>query len=152
MVRAVVQRVKRARVLVAGAVVGSIGEGLLVLVAASHDDTEKDARAIAEKVAGLRIFSDEDSHMNRSVTDVSGEVMVVSQFTLYGDVARGRRPSFTGAARPDQAQPLIELVASSLEERKLGVARGNFGAKMEVELVNDGPVTILVETLHGRFL
>jgi D-tyrosyl-tRNA(Tyr) deacylase len=152
MVRAVVQRVKRARVLVAGAVVGSIGQGLLVLVAASHDDTEKDARAIAEKVAGLRIFGDEDDHMNRSVTDVSGEVLVISQFTLYGDVSRGRRPSFTGAARPDQAQPLIELVASSLEERRLPVARGSFGATMEVELVNEGPVTILVETLDGRVL
>lgn len=152
MMRAVVQRVKRARVLVAGAVVGSIGQGLLVLVAASHDDTEKDARAIAEKVAGLRIFGDEDDHMNRSVTDVSGEVLVISQFTLYGDVSRGRRPSFTGAARPDQAQPLIELVASSLEERRLPVARGSFGAKMEVELVNEGPVTILVETLDGRVL
>lgn len=152
MVRAVVQRVKRARVLAAGAAVGSIGEGLLVLVATTHDDTEKDARALAHKIAGLRIFGDEDDHMNRSVTDVSGEVMVVSQFTLYGDVARGRRPSFSGAAPPDKAQPLIELVASALEEHGLPVARGSFGAKMEIELVNEGPVTILLETLHGRIL
>lgn len=152
MVRAVVQRVKRARVLVEGVAVGSIAQGLLVLVAASPDDTEKDARVLAEKIAGLRIFGDENDHMNRSVIDVSGEVMVVSQFTLYGDVARGRRPSFTGAAAPEQAQPLIELFASSLEERSLPVARGSFGAKMEVELVNQGPVTILIETRGGRFV
>ncbi|HJU82026.1 MAG TPA: D-aminoacyl-tRNA deacylase [Acidimicrobiia bacterium] len=150
--RAVVQRVKRARVLVEGAAVGSITQGLLVLVAASPDDTEKDARALAQKIAGLRIFGDENDHMNRSVTDVSGEVMVVSQFTLYGDVARGRRPSFTGSAAPEQAQPLIELFASCLEERSLPVARGSFGAKMEVELVNQGPVTILIETRGGRFV
>jgi D-tyrosyl-tRNA(Tyr) deacylase len=90
--------------------------------------------------------------MNRSVTDVSGEVLVVSQFTLYGDVARGRRPSFTGAAAPDHAQPLIELVASTLEDRSLAVARGSFGAQMQVELVNEGPVTILIETRGGRFV
>jgi D-tyrosyl-tRNA(Tyr) deacylase len=152
MVRAVVQRVKRARVLVEGVEVGSIGEGLLVLVAATHDDTDKDAGALAQKIAGLRIFGDEDDHMNRSVTDVSGEVLVVSQFTLYGDVARGRRPSFTGAAAPDHAQPLIELVASTLEHRSLAVARGSFGAQMQVELVNEGPVTILIETRGGRFV
>lgn len=152
MVRAVVQRVKRARVLVEGVEVGSIGEGLLVLVAATHDDTDKDAGALAQKIAGLRIFGDEDDHMNRSVTDVSGEVLVVSQFTLYGDVARGRRPSFTGAAAPDHAQPLIELVASTLEDRSLAVARGSFGAQMQVELVNEGPVTILIETRGGRFV
>ena len=131
---------------------GSIDQGLLVLVGASPDDTEQDARALAEKIAGLRIFGDENDHMNRSVTDVSGEVMVVSQFTLYGDVARGRRPSFTGAAAPEHAEPLIELFASSLEERNLPVARGSFGAKMEVELVNQGPVTILIETRGGRFV
>ncbi|HJU51719.1 MAG TPA: D-aminoacyl-tRNA deacylase [Acidimicrobiia bacterium] len=150
--RAVVQRVKHAKVTVEGAVVGSIGEGLLVLVAATHDDTGKDARAIAEKVAGLRVFSDDNGQMNLSLADVSGGVMVISQFTLYGAVARGRRPSFTAAAPADHAQPLIELVATSLAERGLPVARGSFGAKMDVELVNEGPVTIFIETLHGRVL
>ena len=149
--RAVVQRVKHARVLVDEDVVGSIGEGLLVLVGATHSDTDQDARALAEKIAGLRVFADDEGHLNLSVADISGEILVVSQFTLYGDVIRGRRPSFTDAAAPDVAEPLIELVASSLEKQGLGVARGRFRAKMDVELLNRGPVTILIETRGGRF-
>lgn len=147
-----IQRVNQARVAVEGAVVGSIGEGLLVLVGATHTDSEMDARAVAEKIAGLRIFSDDEGQMNLSVTDISGEVMVISQFTVYGAVSRGRRPSFTAAAAPGVAEPLIELVATSLERRGLSVARGRFGAKMEVDLTNDGPVTILLETVGGRVL
>ncbi|MGH8957097.1 MAG: D-aminoacyl-tRNA deacylase [Acidimicrobiia bacterium] len=150
--RAVVQRVNRARVLVDGAAVGSIAQGLLVLAGATHDDSERDARALAEKIAGLRIFSDDEGQMNLSVTDISGKVLVVSQFTVYGNVARGRRPSFTAAAAPNVAEPLIELVARSLEDLGLVVSRGRFGAKMEVELVNHGPVTILLETRGGRLV
>ncbi|MGH8924909.1 MAG: D-aminoacyl-tRNA deacylase [Acidimicrobiia bacterium] len=150
--RAVIQRVSRASVRVASEVVGSIGGGLLVLVGATHDDTERDARALAVKVAGLRIFSDDQGHMNLSVMDISGEVMVVSQFTLYGDVGRGRRPSFTEAAAPSLAERLIEVMARSLETSGLAVSRGRFGAMMEVELVNHGPVTILLETRGGRFV
>jgi D-tyrosyl-tRNA(Tyr) deacylase len=124
----------------------------LVLVGATHADSEMDARAVAEKIAGLRIFSDEEGLMNLSVTDISGEVMVISQFTVYGSVSRGRRPSFTAAAAPGVAEPLIEMVATSLEAKGLAIARGRFGAKMEVALLNDGPVTILVETAGGRFV
>jgi D-tyrosyl-tRNA(Tyr) deacylase len=149
--RAVVQRVSRAEVFVAGESVSSIRRGLLVLVGATHNDSERDARALAEKIAGLRIFGDEQGQMNRSVIDVQGEVSVVSQFTLYGDVARGRRPSFTAAASPGLARPLIESMAKMLEEAGVVVARGRFGEMMEVELVNDGPVTILLETSEGRF-
>lgn len=147
-----IQRVTRASVGVDGAVVGSIGKGLLVLVGATHGDTELDAKAVAEKIAGLRIFTDDEGLMNLSVTDISGEVMVISQFTVYGAVSRGRRPSFTAAAAPGVAEPLIELVATSLESKGLAVSRGRFGAKMEVDLLNDGPVTLLVETVGGRFV
>ena len=150
--RAVIQRVNRASVGIDGVVLGSISRGLLVLVGATHGDSEIDARAVAEKIAGLRIFSDEEGLMNLSVTDISGEVMVISQFTVYGAVSRGRRPSFTAAAAPGVAEPLIEMVATSLESNGLAVSRGRFGAKMEVALLNDGPVTILVETVGGRFV
>ncbi|HEY3427696.1 MAG TPA: D-aminoacyl-tRNA deacylase [Acidimicrobiia bacterium] len=150
--RAVIQRVNRASVEVDGAVLGSISRGLLALVGATHLDSEMDARAVAEKIAGLRIFTDEKGLMNLSVTDISGEVMVISQFTVYGAVSRGRRPSFTAAAAPGVAEPLIEMVATSLESKGLAVSRGRFGAKMEVALLNDGPVTILVETVGGRFV
>jgi D-tyrosyl-tRNA(Tyr) deacylase len=150
--RAVIQRVNRASVAVDGAVVGSIGKGLLVLVGVTHGDSEMDAKAVAEKIAGLRVFIDEEGLMNLSVTDISGEVMVISQFTVYGAVSRGRRPSFTAAAAPGVAEPLIELVAKLLESKGLAVSRGRFGAKMEVDLLNDGPVTLLVETVGGRFV
>lgn len=149
--RALIQRVSRASVRVDQETVGSITSGLVVLVAVTHDDSDRDARALAQKLAGLRIFPDANGQMNLSVTDVGGEVLVVSQFTLYADVARGRRPSFTAAAAPDLAETLVEAMAKELDDRGLVVARGRFGAMMEVELINQGPVTILLETRGGRF-
>lgn len=150
--RAVVQRVSSARVAVDGETVGEIAGGLLALVGATHEDTLKDARALAQKIAGLRIFSDSEGKMNLSVTDTGGAALVVSQFTLYGDVRKGRRPSFVKAARPGPAQRLVDEVAAELRGRGVPVATGRFGAMMEVSLTNDGPVTILVETNHGRIV
>ena len=144
--RAVVQRVRRARVQVAGDTVGEIGAGLCVLVGVTHGDEPGSAERMAAKVAGLRIFDDEAGTMNLSVEDAGGAVLVVSQFTLYGDTARGRRPSWSAAAPPARAEPLVDAVAAALRSRGLEVATGRFGAEMEVELVNDGPVTVLVET------
>ncbi len=144
--RAVVQRVLRAGVRVGDEVVGEIGPGLVVLVGVYVDDAQKDGEALADKVANLRIFADDGGKMNRSVLDVAGEVLVVSQFTLYGDTRKGRRPSFVEAAAPEVAEPLVQAVASRLNELGLGTAAGRFGAHMEVELTNDGPVTILIET------
>lgn len=151
-VRAVVQRVRFARVEVAGEVVGEIGPGLAVLIGVTQTDTPADARALAAKLAGLRVFADEAGGMNRSVEDVGGAVLVVSQFTLYADARRGRRPSFTAAAGPDVAEPLVEEVVRLLRAEALEVATGRFGARMTVELVNDGPVTILLETKSGRLV
>lgn len=148
--RAVVQRVSSAQVAVDGEVVGKITRGLLVLVAASHDDTAADARAVAAKVAGLRILADHVGKMNLSLVDTGGEALVVSQFTLYGDVRKGRRPSFVKAARPDQAQALVDEVVAELRRKGVPVATGRFGAMMEVSLINDGPVTIVLETINGR--
>ncbi len=150
--RAVVQRVSEARVDVDGETVGAIGTGLLVLAGADHADTERDVVALADKLAGLRIFRDDEDRMNRSVVDVSGAVLVVSQFTLLGDVRRGRRPSFTEAARPEVAEPLVALLVDALRERGLDVAEGRFGAMMDVSLVNDGPVTLIVETRDGKVI
>jgi len=150
--RAVVQRVSRASVEVEGATIGTIGHGLLVLVGATHDDTESDVEALARKLIGLRVFRDADDAMNRSVLDVGGEILVVSQFTLYADVRRGRRPSFVAAARPAVAEPLVERVAETLADAGVRVATGRFGAMMDVNLVNDGPVTIIVETSNGSVL
>ena len=144
--RALVQRVKRAHVDVGSEVVGRIGAGLLVLVGVTHTDTGTDARRLAEKVWNLRIFDDDDGKMNRSVAETSGELLVVSQFTLYGDTRKGRRPSWIEAAAPDSAEPLIELVTDHLRELGARVETGVFRAHMDVELVNDGPVTVLVET------
>jgi D-tyrosyl-tRNA(Tyr) deacylase len=143
--RAVLQRVSSARILVAGEVVGQINHGLLVLLGVARPDTEAQARWLAEKIIGLRIFSDDAGKMNRDVTEVGGEVLVVSQFTLYGDCQKGRRPSFIDAAPPEIAVPLYEAFVT--EVRALGVrtATGRFGAMMRVELVNDGPVTVIVE-------
>lgn len=135
------QRVSRAAVRVDGEEVGAIGPGLLVLLGVASDDTPATADWMADRIAGLRIFADDAGRMNRSVRDVGGEVLVVSQFTLYGDARSGRRPSFVGAARPELAEPLYLRVADAL-----GAARGRFGAHMEVELVNDGPVTLLLDT------
>ncbi len=148
--RAVVQRVSEAAVRVDGDVVGSIGPGLLVLVGAAPGDGEAECRALADKLAGLRIFSDDEGKMNRSVTDLGGEVLVVSQFTLLADVRKGRRPSFVGAALPDVAEPLIERLAGLLAGHGLRVATGSFGATMEVSLVNDGPVTLVMDARDAR--
>ena len=147
--RAVLQRVLRARVTVNGAVAGDIGLGLLALVGVGHDDTEADAQWMARKIAEIRIFADERKPMNRSIIEAGGGALVVSQFTLYGDTSRGRRPGFTHAAPPEIAEPLVARVASLVAERGIPVATGVFGAHMEVELVNDGPVTILLNS-HER--
>jgi len=144
--RAVVQRVKEASVRVDGAVVGAIGGGLLVLLGVDENDSGEDVRYIADKVAELRIFRDEDGKFNRSVEEVGGAVLVVSQFTVHGDCRRGRRPSFTRAARPEKAIPMYEAVVSALRARGLTTATGEFGAMMEVHLINDGPVTLLLDS------
>lgn len=143
--RAVVQRVSRASVTVDGETVGQIGHGLCVLVGVTEGDDQETARRLADKLSNLRIFSDDDDKMNHSVTDVAGSVLIVSQFTLYGDAKKGNRPSFVSAARPEVAEPLIELVTQSLGDRGIEVATGRFGADMAVDLQNDGPVTILLE-------
>ncbi len=143
--RAVVQRVTEASVTVDGEIVGSIGAGLLVLLGAGAGDTEAEARWLAHKVANLRIFSDAEGKMNLSVQAIDGGVLVVSQFTLYGDIRRGFRPSFTGAALPGSAEPLVEVFCAGLRAAEIPVATGIFGAHMDVALVNDGPVTILLE-------
>ncbi len=143
--RAVVQRVSSASVVVDGRVAGQIGPGLLVLgVGAS--DAPADAEYVAEKIAGLRIFEDADGRMNRSVKDAGGAVLAVSQFTLYGDVRRGRRPSFDEAARPERARELYEAFVAQIRKRGLRCETGEFQAKMAVSLVNEGPVTILVDS------
>lgn len=144
--RMVVQRVTRASVTVDGEVTGKIGRGFMVLVGAEVGDTEADARLCADKLAGLRVFVDDEDKMNRSVLDVGGEILLVSQFTLLGDARHGRRPSFIAAARPEQAEPLLETMKAMLEEKGLHVETGRFRAHMDVELVNDGPVTILIDS------
>ena len=144
--RAVVQRVRRARVTVAGAVAGEIGAGLCVLVGVAHDDDERDAASLALKIAGLRIFPDPHGAMNCSLADTGGGVLVISQFTLLGDVRQGRRPSFVTAASGPRAEALYERVAAALRAEGLVVETGIFGADMDVELVNSGPVTILLDT------
>jgi D-tyrosyl-tRNA(Tyr) deacylase len=144
--RAVVQRVTRASVSVGDELVAAIEGGLLVLVGVSVDDEEHDADALARKIAGLRVFADANDAMNLALGDVGGAVLVVSQFTLLGDVRKGRRPSFVTAARGEDAERLYERVAARLREAGLPVQTGRFGAAMAVELVNDGPVTILVDT------
>jgi len=144
-VRALIQRVKRAEVRVAGNVIGKIGHGAVVLVGFAHSDGDEQVTWMAEKIVGLRIFADDEDKMNRSIADTGGELLVVSQFTLYGDAVKGRRPSFIDAARPEQAVPLYERLLMLLRERGVTVASGEFGAMMEVELVNDGPVTLWLE-------
>ena len=144
--RAVVQRVTRASVTVDGEVIGAIGPGLCVLVGVTHDDEPAAADRLAEKLCRLRVFDDEEGLMNLALTDTGGEVLVISQFTLYGDTRKGRRPSYITAARPEHAAPLVERVVTHLRELGATVATGRFGADMAVELVNDGPVTVIVET------
>ena len=143
--RALVQRVTEASVVVDGEVVGAIGPGLCVLVGVTHDDDGAVAARVAEKLWHLRVMADDEGRMDRSVADTTGELLVISQFTLYGDTGRGRRPSWIGAARPEQAEPLVEAVVARLRQLGATVATGAFGADMAVSLVNDGPVTVLVE-------
>ena len=144
--RAVVQRVSRCRVSVDGKTAGEIGSGLLVLLGVGKEDTEAAAHYLAEKILGLRIFEDDAGKMNVSVLDKQGEVLVVSQFTLYGDVRRGKRPSFDGAARPEEARRLYEYFVQKVRAAGLRCETGEFQAMMDVELVNEGPVTIILDS------
>jgi D-tyrosyl-tRNA(Tyr) deacylase len=143
--RIVLQRVAEASVSVEGTVIGSIGKGLVLLVGIGPEDGEKQARALAEKCVQLRIFEDDQGKMNLSLLDVGGEILAVSQFTLYGDTRKGRRPSFAGAAHPDVAMPLFNRFLGYLKELGVSVATGQFGARMKVTIVNDGPVTFVLE-------
>jgi D-tyrosyl-tRNA(Tyr) deacylase len=144
--KVVVQRVTAATVHVGDDIVSCIGRGLLVLVGIGHDDGEEQARWIAGKIVGLRVFEDTDGRLNRSVVDIGGEVLIVSQFTLLGDCSKGRRPSFVDAARPQVASPLVQRLAALVAELGIPAQQGVFGAHMRVELVNDGPVTLVIET------
>ncbi len=143
--RGLVQRVVQASVTVGDEVVGAIGPGLCVLVGVTHDDTEATGRKLADKIWGLRIIDDENGVMNRSVADVGGEVLIVSQFTLYGDTSGGRRPSWINAARREHAEPLVQVVIDQLRAVGATVATGRFRTEMQVSLINDGPVTLLLE-------
>jgi D-tyrosyl-tRNA(Tyr) deacylase len=144
--RAVVQRVSRASVTIDGESAGSIGAGLVVLLGVTHDDTADNAKWLAEKVAGLRIFNDADGKMNRDLGDVNGAMLIISQFTLYGDCKKGKRPSFIDAAPPPIAIPLYEAFINGVKALGIPVATGRFGADMKVELINDGPVTLIVDS------
>lgn len=150
--RLVVQRVKRASVVVGDRLVGSISDGLLVLAGTTHGDTERDVDVLAEKLVALRVFSDEDGKMNRSLLDTGGDLLLVSQFTLYGSVRKGNRPSFTDAGEPALAVGLIDRLAEKIASHGVGVAGGEFGAAMEVELLNHGPVTLILETMDGKLV
>ncbi len=144
--RAVLQRVTRASVRVEGETVGEIGAGLVVLLGIAHDDGERDASYLAEKIVSLRIFDDDGGRMNQSLAEAGGALLIVSQFTLYGDARRGRRPSWSDAAAPEVAEPLYEYFLNEARRRLGEVAAGSFRRMMEVELVNDGPVTILLDS------
>ena len=144
--RACIQRVSSASVRVAGELVGEIGTGILVLLGVAGDDTEADLTALADKMAGLRIFEDENEKMNLSVGDVDGDILAISQFTLYADCRKGNRPSFTGACPPVRANELYEFFCGEAEKLGVKVERGIFGADMQVALVNDGPVTIMLDS------
>jgi D-tyrosyl-tRNA(Tyr) deacylase len=143
--RALLQRVKKANVSVDDRIVGQIGHGFVVFLGVTHSDTEEEAKWLANKIAGLRLFEDQAGKMNLSLFDVEGSVLVVSQFTLYGDARKGRRPSFIKAADPAQAEPLVTYFADRLRQRGLKVETGVFGAFMQVEIHNDGPVTLMLE-------
>lgn len=146
--KVVVQRSKKAAVTVEGQVVGQIEEGLVLLVGVTHEDTEDDAIYLAEKIVNLRIFTDDEGKMNLSVKDISGQLLVISQFTLYGDTRKGRRPNFMAAARPEQAEHLYETLISELRQHNIAVETGRFGAMMNVELNNSGPVTLIMDSEH----
>jgi D-aminoacyl-tRNA deacylase len=143
--RALLQRVSRASVAVEGRIVGKIGPGLVILLGVTHNDGRGEADWLASKIAGLRIFEDEAGKMNLSLADIGGECLVISQFTLYGDARKGRRPSFSDAAPPVYAEPLVDYFIEQLRRAGLTVATGVFGAYMDVEIHNDGPVTLLIE-------
>ena len=147
--RAVVQRVSSASVTVDGDIVGAIDTGLLVLVGIGRGDGPEEVAAVTDKLAGLRVFRDDEGKMNRSLVDAGASVLLVSQFTLLGDVRKGRRPSFTAAAPPALAEPLVDLIADRLRERGIPVETGVFGAMMDVALVNDGPVTLVIDVADG---
>lgn len=144
--RVVLQRSLEARVEVNGVITGQINKGFVLLVGITHEDTEKDVKYLAEKIANLRLFEDEFGKMNHSIFESGGSILSVSQFTLYGDTKKGRRPNFTGAAKPDHAEPLWDLFNEELRLLNLHVETGVFGAMMNVSLVNDGPVTLIVES------
>ena len=144
--RAVLTRVRSASVTIEGRVAGKIGQGFLILLGVTHDDTEAQAIKLADKLAGLRIFEAEDGKMNRGLETVNGEILVVSQFTLYGNCKKGRRPEFLSAARPEVAIPLYEKFVQLLRDKGIHVETGEFGAEMLVESVNDGPLTLIVDT------
>ena len=144
--RAVIQRVKEAEVKISGKTVGKIGKGLLVLLAVHQDDTEDKIEKMVTKIINLRIFGDQADKMNLSVKDMGGEILVVSQFTLYGDISKGNRPSFIESAKPDKAVPYYEKFVEKIKVSGLKTATGEFGAMMEVSLINDGPVTIIIDT------
>jgi D-tyrosyl-tRNA(Tyr) deacylase len=154
--KAVIQRVTTASVTVAGEVIGSIERGFLILLGVTHDDTAEEVALLVNKIANLRVFEDEAGAMNRSALDMLAEnaasvgMLIVSQFTLYADARKGRRPSFINAARPETAEPLVEEFVAALRQTGLTVAHGRFGAEMQVALVNDGPVTILLDTAELR--
>lgn len=144
--RVVVQRVKRANVVVNSSIIGEISNGLLIFLGVGEDDTEKDVEYMVDKTIGLRIFQDENDKMNLSLKDINGEVLVVSQFTLYGDVRKGKRPSFTKSASPIIGKRLYEEYINRMKEQEIKVQTGEFGADMDISLLNDGPVTILIDS------
>ena len=144
--RSVVQRVSRALVTIGREQVGTIGPGLVVLLGIHTNDSEKEAKWLADKIVGLRIFEDDKGLMNRSLLDVDGEMLIVSQFTLYGDCRKGRRPGYSSAARPEVAEPLYEHFIHMVQQQGVTTATGRFGAMMQVELINDGPVTLLLDS------
>lgn len=144
--KVVVQHSKQAKVVIEGETVGSIDSGLVLLVGMTHEDTEADVKWMADKVANLRIFEDESGKMNHSISDVGGQLLSVSQFTLYGDCRKGRRPNFMAAARPEQAEQLYDLFNETLRSTGLVVETGRFGAMMDVELVNSGPITLILDS------
>ena len=148
--RAVIQRVKKAQVTVNGEVTGTIGEGLVVLLGVAKGDTEKDATYLADKIISLRVFEDEEGKLNRSLLDVGGQILAVSQFTLLGDCRKGRRPSFGNAAVPEEAEPLYNVFVNAIKDADINVATGVFRTEMVVEIHNDGPVTLIIESRRER--
>ncbi|MEE9555795.1 MAG: D-aminoacyl-tRNA deacylase [Candidatus Adiutricales bacterium] len=144
--RAVIQRVSRGSVLVDGEEIGAIGSGLVILLGVHRDDNTEDGKYLAQKIVNLRIFSDENGKMNRSLLDVGGQALIVSQFTLWGDTRKGRRPSFIKAAEPDQAEKLYQNFVSEMNRQNITTATGEFGAMMELALINEGPVTLILDS------